>query len=248
MDNYERITGLWKTFSVRTTAELDRYLKRFRVLFAYHSGKIENDVITYNDTEEIFETGKVSGYTGDPRTLFEQRNQKFCYDYLRDKIVLREPITIMLVKEIHCILTSGTYNESYYIEKEERPGKFKKHDYVAGKHKAGSPAREVEEDIDMLLREINEYAGQNILKAGTYFHVQFEYIHPFADGNGRVGRALLNYYLLTHDHPPLIIHNEQKQEYYEALRMYDEDENIDTVFTFLRDQTVQTWEEVFQDI
>lgn len=59
--------------------DIDGALCSFRILFAYHSGKIENEAITYHDTREIFENGKVSGYTCDPRALFEQQNQRLCY-------------------------------------------------------------------------------------------------------------------------------------------------------------------------
>ncbi|MGE9963813.1 Fic family protein [Fusicatenibacter saccharivorans] len=48
-------------------------------------------------------------------------------------------------------------------------------------------------------------------------HLRFEEIHPFAGGNGRVGRTLLNYYLMTHDYPPMILYSEDKRTYYMAL-------------------------------
>ena len=64
----------------------------------------------------------------------------------------------------------------------------------------------------------------------------------FADGNGRVGRTLLNYFLMTHDHLPLIVHDDDKTAYYAALLRYDEDEEIDALYGFLRGQTAKTWE------
>lgn len=87
-----------------------------------------------------------------------------------------------MIKEIHKILTSGTYNERRYIENAERPGEFKKHDYVTGVYEVGSPVVDVENDLAELIAELNTYEGKNILKAATYFHAKFEYIHPFADG------------------------------------------------------------------
>ena len=56
-----------------------------------------------------------------------------------------------------------------------------------------------------MLQVIHEFEDKDVLKVATYLHVRFEYIHPFADGNGRVGRALMNYYLMTHDHPPICL-------------------------------------------
>jgi Fic family protein len=129
-------------------------------------------------------------YTGSSRAVFEQQNQKLCYEVLKEKIIQKEPLSIELVKEIHKVLTCGTYDERRYIANEERPGEFKKHDYVTGIHEVGSAAENVEKDMTELIAEVNEYKGKDVLKAVAYFHARFEYIHPFADGNGRVGRDI----------------------------------------------------------
>ena len=138
MDNYLAAVKLWQKFNIETEADIDLRLHSFRILFAYNSGKIENAEITYHDTREIFENGRVVNFTGTPRAIFEQRNQKLCYDFLKPKLIFREPITIELVKEVHAILTGGTYDETRYIERGERPGEFKKHDYVTGIEEVGS--------------------------------------------------------------------------------------------------------------
>lgn len=241
MEQYEQALRLWRSWNVRTAADLDQYLDSFRVLFAYNSGKIENEEITYNDTREIFENGKVVGYTGSPRALFEQQNQKLCYEAIKEKLAAREPMTVELIREIHRILTSGTYDERRYIEKGERPGDFKRHDYVTGINEVGSPPEDVEQDLTELVAEVNEMGGRAPLKAGAYLHARFEYIHPFADGNGRVGRTLLNYWLMINDHPPLIVYDEDKRVYYDALRAYDETEGLSPLADFLMEQTAKTW-------
>ena len=89
MSKYEQAVQIWQSWQVRSTADIDQRLDSVRILFAYHSGKIENDEITYRDTREIFENGKVFGYTGSPRTLFEQQNQKLCYEFLKRAAALR---------------------------------------------------------------------------------------------------------------------------------------------------------------
>ena len=242
MDKYNEAVKLWQNWRVKSEADIDLRLDNFRILFAYNSGKIENDAITYNDTREIFENGRVLNYSGSPRTLFELSNQKVCYDFLRPKLAAKEPLTIALVKETHGVLTGGTYNERRYVEQGERPGEFKKHDYVTGRAEVGSLPEEVENDLTDLLSELNEYEGGSILKAAAYFHARFEYIHPFADGNGRVGRTLLNYFLMNHNHPPLIIHDEDKAAYYDALALYDDSEDIEPMAAFIKQQTERTWE------
>lgn len=242
MDEYAQIVRLWQQYAIRTEADIDLRLDSFRVLFAYHSGKIENPEISYHDTREIFENGRVVNFTGSPRAIFEQRNQKLCYDFLKPRILAREPITIELVKETHAILTAGTYDENRYIQQGERPGAFKKHDYVTGMEEVGSLPEDVEHDMQELLATLQELAGKDPLKTATYFHVRFEYIHPFADGNGRVGRTLLNYLLMTRDHPPLIVYDEDKRDYYAALEEYDRNEDYQPMYAFLKRETIRTWE------
>ena len=244
MDQYSRIVDLWQSYEVLSAADLDKYLDSFRILFAFHSGKIENDEITYNDTREIFENGRVVSYTGSPRALFEQQNQKLCYEFLKVKIVKKEPLSMEQVREIHRVLTSGTYDERRYIEKEERPGEFKKYDYVTGIHEVGSVVDSVENDLMDLIAEVNEYEGGDVLKAAAYLHAKFEFIHPFADGNGRVGRALMNYYLMTHNHPPLTVYDEDKKLYYECLQKYDEAEELNPLYEFLKFEMEKTWDKV----
>lgn len=241
MGTYQKILDLWKSYNISSVSDLDKYLDNFQVLFAYNSGKIENPNITYNDTREIFEQGKVTAYSGDTRTLFEQQNQKLCYEFLKDKIIAKEHISTDLICEMHRILTSGTYDERRYIVNDERPGEFKKHDYVTGINEVGSSADNVETELIELINEITEYTGDNILKVSAYFHASFESIHPFADGNGRVGRTLLNYYLMINNHPPLIIYDEDKKLYYECLAKYDVDEDINPLTKFLEYETEKTW-------
>lgn len=242
MDEYAQIVRLWQQYAIGTEADIDLRLDSFRVLFAYHSGKIENPEISYHDTREIFENGRVVNFTGSPRAIFEQRNQKLCYDFLKPRILAREPITIELVKETHAILTAGTYDENRYIQQGERPGAFKKHDYVTGMEEVGSLPEDVEHDMQELLATLQELAGKDPLKTATYFHVRFEYIHPFADGNGRVGRTLLNYLLMTRDHPPLIVYDEDKRDYYAALEEYDRNEDYQPMYAFLKRETIRTWQ------
>jgi Fic family protein len=241
MDDYGKILELWRSYNVRTEADIDLRLHNFRILFAYNSGKIENSEITYHDTREIFENGRVLNYTGSPRAIFELGNQKLCYEFLKTKIAAKEPLTIALVKETHSILTSGTYDECRYIAQKERPGEFKKHDYVTGLLEVGSLPENVESDLAELLGELADCEGKATLKAAAYFHARFEHIHPFADGNGRVGRTLLNYWLMINDHPPVIVHDEDKAAYYDALFRYDAAEDIEPMEDFLNCQIKRTW-------
>ena len=88
----------WKQKNIKNISDLEAVLSNFSILFAYHSGVIENPEITYHTTREIFENGKVINFTGDVRTVFEIKNQKICYDWLKDKIIEKAIITPEFIK------------------------------------------------------------------------------------------------------------------------------------------------------
>lgn len=239
MEQYQKILHLWQTYAVESPAGLDKYLSIFHLLFACDSGRLENSEITCHDMLDDLENSRVAGFTGNPRALFELQNQKLCYEFLKNKIISREPLSLELVREIHRVLAAETYDQRHYIENEECHGEFRKHDYITGI--IGSDVKKVEAELSALLDEVNAYDGAETIKAAAYLHARFEYVRPFADGNGRVGRTLLNYYLMTHNHPPLFVYDEDKNSYYAALRAYDEFEEIAPLLDFLRQQTEKTW-------
>jgi len=70
LELYNKAVELWQSYKIASAADLDKYLDSFRILFAFHSGKIENEEITYHDTREIFENGRVVDYTGSPRAPY----------------------------------------------------------------------------------------------------------------------------------------------------------------------------------
>jgi len=241
MDKYDKICSAWKTLELESRNDLENCLESFKVLFAYHSGRIENDQITYDDTKEVFDRDALTAYTGDIRTIFEIQNQRICYEFLLDKIIEKEPLSIDLIKQIHKKLARGTYDERRYHFNNERPGEYKKHDYVTGPDEIGLPPEEVSDAMENLLAQVNEPV-ENVLVTAAFLHAWFEYIHPFADANGRTGRTILNYFLLINNHPPVVIKNEEKKDYLNALRAFDREEDLNPLIDFLKAATVNTWE------
>lgn len=241
--NYNEIIEKWKQKNIQTTEDLKQSLSSYRIIFAYHSGVIENPEITYYNTREIFENGKVINYTGDIRTLYEIENQKKCFDFLADRIVKKESISTELILDIHKKLTQGTYDEVRW-KKGERPGAFKLNDYCVADGQGALP-EEVPGEIAELCEELEEVPdrGENILKAAAYAHCKFENIHPFADGNGRVGRILMNYFLMIHGYPPVVFYNETKDVYYNALGYYDKTGEVLPFVDYMKSAMEQTWTE-----
>jgi len=237
---YEKTLAWWKGKKIETDAQLAEVLSGHSIAFAYHSGKIENDKITYNDTRDIFEHDGVTAYTGDLRTLFEIRNAKLANELFLTSFGEKRRMEETLVKEFQKLLTMNTYDARSW-QLGERPGEYKKHDYVTGREEIGAAPEDVQEEMAELMDELQDLMQEDALTAAAYFHVKFENIHPFADGNGRTGRLAMNYLLVMLGHPPIVVHEEDRKEYYAALEAWDTKQNLKVMISFLRSQTVKTW-------
>ena len=202
MTDYDKVLAFWQDKKITNDAELAEVLNGHSILFAYHSGKIENDLVTYHDTREIFEHDGVTSYTGDLRTLFELSNAKEAYELMLVSFRDRVPMDEALVKNFQKVLTQKTYDTRRW-QLGERPGEYKKHDYVTGLHEIGAQPEDVPEEMQELMADLQNIPDEKALTAAAFFHAKMENIHPFADGNGRTGRLLMNYYLILHNHPPV---------------------------------------------
>ena len=241
MDRYKIALEMWQAKQIKTDAELAEALNGHSIAFAYHSGKLENENITYNDTREIFDHDGVTAYTGDLRTLFEIRNTRDANELFLQAFQDRLPLDENLVKTFQKRLTQNTYDTRRY-QLGERPGEYKRHDYVTGRYEIGAAPDEVADEMRELLDELHDIPADKLLRAAAYYHVKFENIHPFADGNGRAGRITMNYFLVLNGHPPITIHQEDRKAYYAALEAWDTEQELAPMEAFLREQTVKTWD------
>ena len=183
----------------------------------------------------------MTSYTGDLRTLFEIRNAKDANELFLQAFHDKRALDESLVKEFQQRLTQNTYDTRRY-QLGERPGEYKRHDYVTGKNEIGAAPEDVADEMAELLDELHDIPADRLLRAAAYYHVKFENIPPSADGNGRVGRLTMNYFLVMHGHPPITIHQEDRKDYYAALEAWDERQELAPMEAFLREQCVKTWE------
>lgn len=241
MEQYKKAVAMWQEKNISTDAQLAEALNGHSIAFAYHSGKIENENITYHDTREIFEHDGVTSYTGDLRTLFEIRNAKDANELFLTAFGEQRPLDETLIKEFQYRLTQNTYDTRRY-QLGECPGEYKHHETVTGREEVGAAPEDVAEEMNELLAELTDVPAEKALTIAAYFHAKFENIHPFADGNGRTGRLAMNYILVLNSHPPIIIHEEDRKAYYDALDAWDARQELEPLCAFLREQTVKTWE------
>ena len=104
---------------------------------------------------------------------------------------------------------------------EDIAGRFRKqNEYVrVGTHIAPAPEH-IESMMDSLLSDYSAYTEEYFIDRIAKFHLEFETIHPFCDGNGRIGRVLINYQLMQHGFPPIIIRDKEKSFYYKSFGEY----------------------------
>lgn len=162
-----------------------------------------------------------------------------------EAVEANRPITMESLLRCQELLTVGTYDEERWA-KGERPGTFKVGDYRVA-NDVGLPPAEVETAIASLLDQVSEAVAepqdaQNALTIAAYAHARFVEIHPFADGNGRTARLLMNHILLMLDVPPCTIDATDRLAYFGALDCFHEEGDLEPFKLFLMAQTLKTWE------
>lgn len=239
---YDGLSGVWRGIDDDRRALL---LEQFKVSCSFNSGNIENPEITYHDTAEIFGENGVSNFTGDVRTIYEINNLKNAWIWLEDALAGDVPFDEELVLSAHRVLTRGTYDDDRWA-KGERPGAFKRGDYRVADDVGAAPD-EVPELVGALVAEVrdalrSENGGNNALTIAAYLHAQLVDIHPFADGNGRTARLLMNYVLLKLRSAPCTISADDRLAYFGALDAFHQEGDLAPFIDFCRIQTLKTWE------
>ena len=142
----------------------------------------------------------------------------------------------------------GTYDEKRLLAG-ERPGTFKLGNYVGGPASVGIPAAEVPREVGLLADDVNTYLeeGERRLTIAAYLHAKLFDIHPFADGNGRTARLLMNGVLLAMGMPPIVIHAQNHAAYHAALDVFHLEGDLGPLRRFLRSETMLTWEGLLEN-
>lgn len=192
---------------------------RLQVDMAYNSNHIEGSTLTHDQTRYIFETRTVGLDEGDAvrvDDIIEASNHFRAFDLVLDKATTR--LGTKLVRELHRILKEGTSDAAQ--------GWFAVGDWKRFPNEVGgrmtTPPERVDEEMRKLISSY-EASGPHGLDDLLDFHVRFERIHPFQDGNGRVGRLILFKECLRWDVVPFLITDELKLFYYRGLSRWDDE-------------------------
>lgn len=190
-----------------------------QVAMAYNSNRIEGSKLSEEQTRHIYETNTVLPEGEEPLRvddIVETINHFRCFDYMLDHA--QEELTQDMIKEFHRLLKGGTSDE-----KKEwfKVGEYKLRPNVVGDRKTAAPSR-VNEEMGKLLTGYQN-KSKIIFEDLIDFHHSFECIHPFQDGNGRVGRIILFKECLKNNILPFIIDERHKLYYYRGLKEYEQE-------------------------
>jgi Fic family protein len=182
----------------------------------YNSNAIENSTLTLGDTERILLDLELSKEYS-LREVFEAKNLARVSEYISNKkdLILNTELMTLL----HTMLIGGIDDSI--------AGRFRKEgEYVrVGTHIVPAPEHIVRM-LEVLLHDYATDHTSHIVDKIAHFHLQFEHIHPFNDGNGRIGRVLINFQLQSYGYPNIIIRDKEKVRYYATFQTYRESNDV----------------------
>ncbi|MBU1204254.1 MAG: Fic family protein [Nanoarchaeota archaeon] len=188
----------------------NRY-EAFCSLFTYDSTTIEGNTLTLQQTSQLLFENRVPA-TKSLRGINEVLNHKKAFDYVLD---YKKDINKEFILKLHGLVIEGTLKKGL----ENQKGKYRNVQvYIRGVKWIPPKHNEVPKEMTSLLSWYSKNEKKlHPLVLATYFHSAFELIHPFVDGNGRVGRLLINFILHKNKYPMINIPNKIKHLYYSAL-------------------------------
>ncbi len=216
-----------------TKSQLKDLFDRFTANFTYESNAIEGNSLTLKDVSIVmFDNATVEGKN--LREIYETRNSREVIDLMLKK---KFDITHNDIKKVHKLLMQDI---------DTTLGYKKLPNYLLGRNVETTPPERVEGEITKLIEWYKENRkSEHPLKISALFHGKFEKIHPFEDGNGRVGRVLSNAILINDGYPPLIIRKSQRESYLKVLESSDTGAQINLERFFL-DKYKKTFRNFFK--
>lgn len=179
----------------------------------YNSNAIENSTLTLDETEKILMQIDLDRFINE-RELFEAKNLARVVEYINQKATEKE-LTLDIILLLHKMLISNI--------RDDIAGRFRnENEWVrVGNYIAPNPT----EVLGLLKEMLVQYQTKdedNVIKRIAKLHLTFEHIHPFVDGNGRIGRVINNYALIRNNYVPINIKFTNRKEYYNAFQEFDQ--------------------------
>jgi len=192
-----------------TVGESERLTEEFAIEYTYNSNAIEGNTLTLRETEMV-----LRGLTIDRKPLkdhLEAVGHKEAFDFVRNLVKEQAPLSENIIKQIHCLVLA---------DKREDRGVYRKLPVriMGAEHEPVQPYL-IQPKMEQLLEAYRNSTEHMIVRL-AWFHIEFERIHPFIDGNGRTGRLLVNLELMKAGYPPIDIKFADRISYYNAFDEY----------------------------
>ena len=197
---------------------MERLTEEFVVEYTYNSNAIEGNTLTLRETDMV-----LRGLTIDQKPLkdhMEAVGHKEAFDFVRDLVKDQVPLSESIIKQIHYLVLA---------DKKDDRGVYRRIPVriMGAKHEPVQPYM-IQPKMEQLL-ELYRNSTEHIIPRLARFHIEFEGIHPFIDGNGRTGRLLVNMELMKAGYPPIDIKFTDRIAYYNAFDEYHVKHNLDVM-------------------
>lgn len=207
-----------------TQGELHRLQEEFLVDYTYNSNAIEGNTLTLRETALVLE-----GITIDKKPLkdhLEAVGHRDAFLYVQELVQNQIPFSESIIKQIHTLVL---------MDRPEDRGIYRRIPVriMGAYHEPPDPIL-VPEQIEQL---VAEFAKKQLhpIESAALFHLKFEGIHPFVDGNGRTGRLILNLFLMQNGYPPINVKYADRKRYYEAFDAYYRDDDAGAMVQIVAD-------------
>lgn len=220
-----------------TQGEVERLREEFLIDFTYNSNAIEGNTLTLKETALVLE-----GMTIDQKPLkdhLEAVGHRDAFLYVQDIATKDIPLDESVIKNIHALVL---------MDRPEDKGIYRRIPVrIMGAYTEPVQPYLIEPNIRELLAE-NKLRREtmNPIERIARFHLEFEGIHPFIDGNGRTGRLLLNLDLIRNGYPPINVKFTDRKRYYDAFDAYYQDGNADEMINLIAGYVDERLDEYFR--
>lgn len=233
MNDIKQLHQQWQSLQPLKTEDQTRLDRKFMLEFNYNSNHIEGNTLTYGQTEQLLLFGKAVD-VANMKDLEDMKASNLALNMMKEQAASEYPLTESFIRQLHHTLL----RDDYKVYRQLPGGETTSYTVHAGRYKTRpnsviTPTGEKfeyasPEETPALMTDLvawyREAEHQGVLSVGelcSLFHYRYIRIHPFEDGNGRIARLLVNYILLRHKYPMIVIKSADKSNYLNTLNVCD---------------------------